>query len=266
MKKLFLSADIEGTCGIASWDETEKKCADYAPFARQMSREVAAACEGAIRAGADEILVKDAHESARNLLMEDLPEQAILYRGWGRDPYAMMAGLDADFDGAMFTGYHAAAGWDGNPLSHTMNLNIHHVKVNGEDCPELMMNCLTAAMLGVPVRMVTGDAQICRWFSRKVPMALTVPVNQGCGSGSLSMHPDKAVRLIRETAERAMRLPAEACRYPLPDAFHVEVRYNRHDLAKRAKWYPGARQTEERTVCFDCEDWMSALTFFHFCL
>ena len=40
MKKIFLSADIEGTCGIIHWDETEKTKADYAPYARQMTREV----------------------------------------------------------------------------------------------------------------------------------------------------------------------------------------------------------------------------------
>lgn len=58
--KLYLSADIEGTCGIAAWDETEKSKPEYAPFANQMSREVAAACEGANAAGAESILVRDA--------------------------------------------------------------------------------------------------------------------------------------------------------------------------------------------------------------
>ena len=64
MKKIFLSADIEGTCGIAHWDETSKGHADYPHFANQMSREVAAACEGALAAGAEEILVRDSHDSA----------------------------------------------------------------------------------------------------------------------------------------------------------------------------------------------------------
>lgn len=40
---------------------------DYRPFAAQMTAEVAAACEGAVAAGAEDILVKDAHDSARNL-------------------------------------------------------------------------------------------------------------------------------------------------------------------------------------------------------
>ena len=43
MKKFYISADIEGTCGIAHWDETKLGKEDYEPFRRQMTREVAAA-------------------------------------------------------------------------------------------------------------------------------------------------------------------------------------------------------------------------------
>lgn len=59
--KLFLSADMEGTAGVTLWEETETGKRLYDHFARQMSSEVAAACEGAIAGGATEIVVKDAH-------------------------------------------------------------------------------------------------------------------------------------------------------------------------------------------------------------
>ena len=89
IKKLFLSADIEGTAGIAHWNETDKKNGagdGYDHFAGQMTREVAAACEAAVRAGAEDILVKDAHDSARNINPELLPEQVRILRGWACDP------------------------------------------------------------------------------------------------------------------------------------------------------------------------------------
>ena len=42
--QIYISADIEGTCGIADWSETERKTMDdYRPFQQQMTREVAAA-------------------------------------------------------------------------------------------------------------------------------------------------------------------------------------------------------------------------------
>ena len=49
--KLYLSADIEGTAGIDTWDETEIGKEKYAYFARQMTREVSAAVEGAELSG-----------------------------------------------------------------------------------------------------------------------------------------------------------------------------------------------------------------------
>lgn len=266
IKKIFMSSDIEGTCGIAHWDETEKSKGDYAAFSTQMSREVAAACTGALNGGAEDIFVRDSHDSARNIQPGMLPESVQIFRGWGRDPYSMMSGVDESFDGVIFTGYHSAASWDGNPLSHTMNTQNNYVKVNGEYCSELMMNSLTAAMFGVPVLMVTGDKMLCEWFSTQVPAAVTVPVSYGIGNGSVSIHPDKAVKLICEGAEKAAKLNKADCMFPMPAYFEVEVNYKLHHKARSASWYPGARLSNSTTVIFESHDWMDVLTFFHFCL
>ena len=80
MKKIFLSADIEGTCGIAHWDETLPDKRDYARFQQQMTREVRAACEGFTCAGVEQLFIRDAHDTARNLLPEQLPENIALFR------------------------------------------------------------------------------------------------------------------------------------------------------------------------------------------
>ena len=266
MKKLFLSADIEGTCGIAHWDETDKKHADYPHFARQMTREVAAACEGAISAGFDEILVRDSHDSARNIDPEGLPEEAYIFRSWSQHPYSMMSGVDETYDGVIFTGYHSAASWEGNPLSHTMNTRNNFVKINGEVASELMMNSLTASMHGVPILMVTGDQMLCEWFNTKCPGTLTVPVSMGQGNGSISMHPNKAVSLIRENAARIGQLDLNECRFPMPEFFEIEVNYRQHYAARKASFYPGCEQVDSKTVRYQCVNWMDALCFFAFCL
>ena len=75
LDRIFISSDIEGTCGICHWDETELGKAEYEPFRRQMTAEVAACCEGVLAGGADDILIKDAHDSARNLQPSGLPEK-----------------------------------------------------------------------------------------------------------------------------------------------------------------------------------------------
>ena len=134
--KVFLSADMEGTCGIVSWPETERTTPfDYSPAQKQMTREVAAACQGALSAGAAEVLVKDAHDSARNIDPTGLPRGIRMNRSWSGDPLSMMSGLNQEkFDAVFFTGYHAWAGCPGNPLSHTMNGRNNHVFLNGTLC------------------------------------------------------------------------------------------------------------------------------------
>jgi len=83
--KIFISADIEGITGVTDWDETELKGYSAAACA-QMTAEVAAACEGAIQAGASEVWVKDSHDTGRNINAAGLPEQARLERASLHDP------------------------------------------------------------------------------------------------------------------------------------------------------------------------------------
>lgn len=266
MKKLFISADMEGTTGITHWDETEIGKPLYAHFARQMSREVAAACEGALDAGYGDILVKDAHDSGRNIDPSLLPEKARIFRAWSRHPYSMMFGLDNTFDGVVFTGYHNAAGTNTNPLSHTMNRQNNHVLINGVKASELMMNSLTAAYVGVPVYCVCGDKGLCDWIKSVNPNIETVPVNEGTGNGSMSIHPDLAVRLIRETVAKAVQKDGKDCMFPMPDNFHIEINFREHYRAYDGGFYPGAVQLDEKTVAYDSDDWMDCLKFFHWVL
>ncbi len=128
--KIFISADIEGVTGVTHWDETEKLKADYKDFAHQMTLEVKAACEGAINAGADEIWIKDAHETGRNIDHNLLPKNTKLIRGgWSGHIYSMVQELDETFDALLFIGYHSAGGTSTNPLSHSMHTGIDYISL-----------------------------------------------------------------------------------------------------------------------------------------
>ncbi len=266
MKKLFISADIEGTCGIAHWHETEKNHPDWRYFADQMTKEVSAACEGAKEGGIQQVLVKDAHDSARNLDPSQLPIYAQVLRGWAGHPYSMMAGLDESYHGAVMTGYHSPAGFNGNPLAHTMNTQVVQLTINGEPASELMLNALTAASLGVPVFAVTGDRQLCDWMKTKNPNTLTVAVNQGTGGAVQSAHPTEAVRMIRETVSKAVQLPREDCLFPLPERFEVLIRHKEHQKTTRGSHYPGMQQADPHTLKYQHTDWFEVLRMLHFCL
>src|SRR5690554_6047140 len=104
--KVFISADIEGINSICDWTETEYGEQRYFEFKKQMTEEVKMAAEGAKNAGASEILIKDAHDSAMNLSINDLPNYIKLHRGWDGSVCSMMGGLDETFDAVIYVGYH----------------------------------------------------------------------------------------------------------------------------------------------------------------
>ena len=265
--KVFLSADIEGTCGVADWKETERATPfDYDPYRKQMTLEVTAACEGALAAGAAEVFVKDAHDSARNLDHTLLPQAVKLMRGWSGDPLCMMSGLDrGDFDAVLFTGYHAWASCGGNPLSHTMNLGNEYVTINGERASEFLINAYTAGYYGVSVPFLSGDRALCEFAEAFIPGITTVAVNEGRGGAVVSMHPAAAVEAIRAGVERAVS-GGRGCIVPMPDYFEAVVRFRSHQDAYAKHFYPGAALEDEKNVCFASDDWFEILRFFHFVL
>ena len=66
--KVYISADMEGiTRELADWEKYHNKPA-YAQFQNINSIQVAAACEGAIAAGAKQIMVKDMHIILRRII------------------------------------------------------------------------------------------------------------------------------------------------------------------------------------------------------
>lgn len=266
MRRVYVSADIEGVCGIADWKETELDGEQGARFRDQMTREVAAACAEAAEGGADEILVKDAHGSGRSIDGGLLPRQARLMRSWTRDPWCMMAGLERGFYGAMFIGYHAAAGTGGNPLAHTMDLCVQEMRINGELASEFTVNAYTAAFLGVPALLVSGDRALCESARRVAPNIRAVEVSQGLGGATVALHPALAVERIAAAAADAMDADPASMAVPLPGRFALSVSYREHARAYRASFYPGARAVGPCETAFESGDWPAVLAFIHFAL
>ncbi len=266
MNKLYISADIEGVCGIVDWKETHIGEAQGAYFRAQMTREVNAACDTACKAGVKDILVKDAHGSGRSIDPSALPQNVRILRAWTRDPYSMMGGIDASFEGVCFIGYHSAAGTDGNPLAHTMNDNTQEVRINGCLASEFTLNAYTAAHLGIPVLLLTGDRALCETAKQLNPAIKTVAVSEGIGNASVSIHPELAVTRIREALASALKTDPKKMLVPLPENFEVTIEFRQHYLAYRGSFYPGAKLAGPVTVGYSSKSWADVLAFLFFVL
>jgi D-amino peptidase len=264
--KIYLSADIEGVTGVTHWNETDLEKADYTPYREQMIAEVNAACEGALAAGASEIWVKDAHDSARNLIPARLPRQVRLVRGWSGHPFSMMQELDSSFQAVVLIGYHSRAGADTSPLAHTMNGSIHLLTINQQEASEFLISAYTAAYQGVPVVFVSGDQGLCDEIALFNPKITALAVKKGVGDSTINLHPETAIEQIRSGVSRALQGDLGALRIDLPDHFDLEITYRQHMKAYEKGFYPGARQVGPRTIRFETEDYFEALRFMLFTL
>ncbi len=116
--KVFISVDMEGIAGIVSVDHTSSDGKDYGIARRWMTEEANAAIQGALDAGATEIVVNDSHGGMKNLIASEINPNAYLITGSPK-PLSMMQGIDETFDAVIFIGYHAKAGTKDGVLDHT---------------------------------------------------------------------------------------------------------------------------------------------------
>jgi len=162
--KVFVSVDIEGISGVVHADMMMPGQPEYARGRALMIGDANAAIQGAVEAGADHILVADGHGPMRNLQIEQLHPNALLVTGTAdaRD-YCQLEGADsADFDAAIFVGYHAMAKTPKAIHPHTIaGAAVYELRVNGKPHGETGLNAFVLASLGIPTVMVTGDATTC---------------------------------------------------------------------------------------------------------
>lgn len=263
--KVFISVDMEGVCGVTEWDEVTKGKDGYEENRRQMTAEAAAACRGALAAGATEIVVRDAHDTACNIIAADLPGKTQLIRGWSRHPYMMMQGLDSSFDAVFMIGYHACAMGTGNPLAHTMNTTRNaSLFINGRLGSEFMINLFIARYERVPVILVSGDEELCLHATDLVPGIHAVSVKSGSGSSTMNIHPQQATVEIEAAAQAALAALAAGDTSTLPENFVVELNYTNHKDAYKASFYPGAILNGARSVSFTAADYFEVLRFLLF--
>jgi D-amino peptidase len=213
---------------------------------------VNAAIAGFFDAGADEVLVNEAHSTMRNLLLEELDRRAVMLTGRHKD-LSMVEGIqDQSVQAVAFLGYHAAAGAEG-VLAHTYLANsITSVRVNGETGSEGRLNAHVAAEFGVPVVLVTGDDRACADAAGYAPHAPTVAVKD-CVSryAAICRPPEQTAAAIRAAAAEAGKLagrqaPADAP----PGGYLVEIEVDAAQLAQAAAIVPTVRRTGDRTVSY----------------
>lgn len=259
--KVFISVDMEGVAGLVHWDETSQGGADYPLFRRLMTEETNAAVAGALDAGAGEIVVRDSHGSARNILPDLLRPEARLIREWN-SPLSMMEGIDRTFDAVVFVGYHARAGTPDAVLKHTMSLALYDVILNGVRMPEGAWNAAIAGHFDVPVVFLSGDRAICDQIREIVGPIETAAVKDGMGPAASMVHPTRAQEMIRKGVAAALRNLKSYKPYKPSPPYKLEIVFTDENQARRAAQVPGMARTGERSVAFTSSDLLEIVNYF----
>ena len=260
--KVFISVDMEGITDVINRDETGSSGSDYQYYRTLMTKEANAAIEGALEAGAAEIIVRDSHGSARNLIPEELNQSAKLLRDWSGSPFSMMEGIDKTFDAVLFVGYHAKAGTKDATLDHTMSGSIYDLKVNGVSLPEAGWNGLIAGYHDVPVIFIAGDKAVCEQARKIFGDVETVAVKEGIGEASLNLHPQKSRELIKTGVKKALGRLTEFKPLKYQPPYTIEIQFKNEYQAYRSSWYPDAKRLGDWGVSYTSDDFLDLMRFF----
>jgi D-amino peptidase len=257
--QVYITADMEGITGLVDAIDVQPGGADYERGRVLMTEDVNAAIRGAVTAGASRVVVNDAHGPMRNLLPGELHPAARLVRGRPK-PMGMIEGLDDSFDAVLCVGYHSRAGTLG-VLSHSfMGHEIEDMWIDNDPVGEIGMVHATAAALGVPVVLLTGDDAACAEMTAWDPGVATVSVKAVRGRFAADLMP---VPQAREAIERAARdalqaaagtaaapaaAPAHPARRGPADQVTLAVRWQSASVADMLLGIPGVTLRDSRTV------------------
>jgi D-amino peptidase len=256
--RVFISVDMEGLAGVVTSSDVSTSGPDYAHFRTVMAGETNAAVEGAFRAGATDVLVRDSHGAKQNLLPADVDPRARLLRGQSTGPKNMMEGIDSTFHAVIFIGYHAKAGTPAAILEHTSTGNVIDFSINGVSLPEGGYNALVAGLYGVPVVFVAGDLAVVEQMRGLLGPVEAVAVKQEIRDASLGMSPRQAQEAILSGVELGVRARAERTPYKLPGPYTMTLR-----VRQERPLYPGARRIGEGEFTFSSTDLLEILDAFN---
>lgn len=260
--RVYISADIEGVTGVVSWAQCGKPLSqhyDWA-FARRMyAHDVNAAIRGARSAGATHVVVKDSHNTGKNLLIEDMEPDTELISGYGAGLNGMMEGIDESFDAVLLVGYHAMAGTGGGVLEHALMGGIHRFWINGNEAGEIAASAGVAGAYGIPLVFVSSDEAGCKEAEQLIPGVQTFATKTGLGKVMAHLkHPSVTGPGIEAAAKQALQAASEVKPFVYDGPVTMRVELHTTDLTDLAATLEGVKRIDGYTVEFSRPSFLEA--------
>jgi D-amino peptidase len=248
-RKVFISVDMEGITGVVQPAQLAPGGFEYQSAREWMTGEVNAAIGGIREGGPAEIVVCDSHGNGQNVLIDKLPDDVRIVRGFPR-PLEMMQGIDDTFAAAVFIGYHASE-WTADAVrGHTISsARLLGIKLNGMEVSEGIYNAALAGQFGVPIAFVSGDRLAVTQLQKVIPAAEGAIVKEPHGYHSaMSVTPSRGQAMIREGVKRAMAKLGSLQPYRVSAPIAVEVGFKLTIDAERAAFIPSLSRADAHSV------------------
>jgi len=250
--RIYVSIDAEGLPGIVSVSQIVEGGKHFTELRKIMTR-VASVCVDTLKSsGVDTVWIADSHGSMLNIDYAELPRGTIVVRGSLR-PVAMVVGIDRGFDGAMFVGYHSAAGVARSVMDHTISGRaFHEIRICGRRASEFYINALVAGQHGVPVILVAGDDKLREDVEEVAPWATYVEMKESLSRfAAIARSLEDVLEDLREGIVRALdKLRRGECRALKPprSPLDLEIVFRRSEYADVVEMLPGFERLDAYTV------------------
>ncbi len=266
-QKILISVDMEGLAGVVTEQQLGPSGFEYQRFRQFMTDEANAAIDGALAAGATEIVVADAHGNGQNLLLEKLPEDIMVIRSWPRR-FGMVAGIDDTFDGVMLIGYHSSTTNKEGVRAHTFSsARLTDVQLNDISVSEGMWAAVVTGHFDVPIILVTGDDIAIKEVKDFVGDVETVMVKEAMGFHSAkTMTPAAGAKAIRAASEKAVRRIRDFKPYKMPGPINLDVSYKHYRPTEALDYLSIVDRIDSHTIRFTGDDMVAVADFFVFLL
>jgi D-amino peptidase len=261
--KVYILTDLEGVSGVYDFD---RQCWPHSPEYPQaqelLTAEVNAAVQGAVEAGAETVVVSDAHYRGCNLLFAQLHPAAELIHGTMRPHW--LPWIEDGWDAFAQIGAHAMAGTPQAILCHSMELDIVQITLNGRTIGEIGMAAAAAGSRGIPTVLVSGDRAAVAEMQALVPAAEGAVVKHGLSRHlSRSQSPAQARETIRSGMVRALGRLAEIPPLRLPPPYHLRVTYVAPQAVyQRKKTAVTSRAVNETTIEYESDDLLELFSLY----
>jgi D-amino peptidase len=264
-KKIYISVDMEGIAGVVTGDQLGPPGFEYERFRVFMTNEALAAIEGARSAGATEFVVSDSHGNGESLLIEKFGKDVTIVRAWPR-PLAMMQGLDASFDAALFIGYHSSTVNPEGVRAHTMSsATLADMKLNGVSVTEAALNAALAGHFNVPVVMISGDDAIVKEARAALGDIEAATVKWAYGFHSArTLTPEAACDLIREKAKRGVERARDVKPWKVAEPTVLDLRFKNYRPSEVLSYLPIVERTDSHSIRFKARDMIEVSRFLEF--